>query len=113
MRIEQGQQITVNESQSFKLTCNATASPMPNIYWNTSTLKSNFSLMETSQVIIEPLNKSQPDNRNIFTLYLISQVLHIEHAHIDDNENIFCQAENDVGKATAIIEINVLCKCIR
>ena len=82
------------------------------LYWNTSTLKSNYSLMEISQVILEPSNKlpSPANNHTLSTVYLVSQVLRIERADIDDNANIYCQAENDVGKATATIEINVHCK---
>ena len=75
--------------------------------------------MEISQVLLEPSSSmlsgssgvtgsaSQP---SLLTMYLVSQVLRIERADIDDNENIYCQAENDVGKATATIEINVHCK---
>lgn len=86
---------------------------MCSIYWNTSILKSNYTVNDvTTQVIMEPANKSNgTDSRNLSAVYLVSQMLHIERAHIDDNENIFCQAENDVGKATAIIEINVHCEC--
>lgn len=104
------------EGDTIVLTCNATASPIPSIFWNTSTLKSNYSLMEISQVILEPsLSKvtstALAKNTSLLTtMYLVSQVLRIDRAEIEDNDRIYCQAENDVGKATSSVEIVVHCK---
>ena len=79
--------------------------------------------MEVKQIILEPLSDSKGSltstlrttpkiNGNLSTVYLVSQVLQIDRAHIDDNENITCQAENDVGKATTTVHINVHCESI-
>ena len=43
-------------------------------------------------------------------LYRVSQILHIEQAHVDDNENVVCIAENTVGKVTSTVTVNVHCK---
>jgi len=82
------------------------------IFWNTSSLQSNYSLTEATLVDLEPSEGSNvtSGNRSLSTVYLVSQVLRIDQAHMDDNQFIYCQAENDVGKANVSIEINVHCK---
>ena len=67
--------------------------------------------MEISQVILKPLkNATSGNSASLLTLYQVSQVLRIERADIDDSGNIKCEAENDVGKETAAIQVNVQCK---
>ncbi len=68
--------------------------------------------MEISQVIIEPSSSGKATSTQpLTTMYLVSQVLRIDRAEIEDNDRIYCQAENDVGKATSSVEIVVHCKC--
>lgn len=42
-------------------------------------------------------------------LYKASQMLHIAHVNIDDDENVYCQAENSVGHVTSFVNLHVLC----
>lgn len=43
-------------------------------------------------------------------LFRVIQALRIDKVNIDDNELVYCRAENDVGKASAQLPINILCK---
>lgn len=117
------ERVEVAEGSSFELSCTATGSPIPEIFWNTSMLNSNYTLLQTtrSQVYYNFSNDYDDNIRGSrhtrrlpppeqIPLFRVIQVLRIEKVNIDDNEHVYCRAENDVGKSIAQVPINVLCK---
>ena len=96
--------IAVNESQPIILTCIGEGTPKPKLFWNTSTLNSDYKIMNSESTQLLFVNQtSEP-------VYRVSQILRIEVAQIDDNEEIVCWAENDVGKANDSAVITVYCE---
>lgn len=126
------ERVEVAEGSSFELSCTATGSPIPEIFWNTSMLNSNYTLLQTTRSQVDYNLADDYDDgggggrgsgggrhrRRLLPtpqplpLFRVIQVLRIEKVNIDDNEHVYCRAENDVGKSVAQVPINVLCKFV-
>ncbi|XP_031565647.1 hemicentin-1-like isoform X2 [Actinia tenebrosa] len=82
----QDHQLTINETQTLTLPCNATGYPIPNITWNKT-------------------NGSFPRERYKFD----SQMLNISNVQYEDSGEYVCKASNTVGTASkrAIVVVQV------
>ncbi|XP_027200795.2 BDNF/NT-3 growth factors receptor-like isoform X2 [Dermatophagoides pteronyssinus] len=109
IKIEPNQRIEINENETAILTCLASGLPRPIITWNTTTIDSNYTLMD-----VEIVNDDDDDETTNINgeseskqLLTVKQTLRLDNAHIDDNDHFECLAENSVGKVSEKISINI------
>lgn len=101
----------MNESQSADLICSATGDPPISLYWNTTSLLSNYTVGDLELLGLVPLRDDNSSIDTLDTLYYdrnsTFQVLSIYHAEGSDNGIVSCIAENEVGQevAEAALEI--------
>lgn len=102
----------MNESQSADLICSATGDPPISLYWNTTSLSSNYTVGDLELLGLVPLSDDNSSIDTLDSLYYdrnsTFQVLSISQAEGSDNGFISCIAENEVGQevAEAALEIN-------
>lgn len=102
----------MNESQSADLICSATGDPPISLYWNTTSLSSNYTVGDLELLGLVPFSDANSSIETLDSLYYDSnstfQVLSIYQAEGSDNGIVNCIAENDVGQevAEAALEIN-------
>lgn len=102
-----GYEFITNETAAFDLNCTAMGHPSPIVFWNTTTLASNFTT-ETFESVkrIEncTLLASIPSPCDVTE---VTQKIHITSAHGADNGYLMCVAENIVGKDRDIINLRI------
>ena len=81
-------ELSVNESDSFNVTCKGSGNPLPRVYWNIDDIKSNATVT------------SSDDN--------MTQTLHVTNADIRDNGWISCRAENAASRTKEFVRIMIV-----
>ena len=81
-------ELSVNESDSFNVTCKGSGNPLPRVYWNIDDIKSNATVT------------SSDDN--------MTQTLHVTNADIRDNGWISCRAENAASRTKEVVRIMIV-----
>ncbi|KAF8795493.1 putative uncharacterized transposon-derived like protein [Argiope bruennichi] len=101
--------VIMNESQSADLFCSATGDPPLSLFWNTTALASIHTVEDLEiQGTIDYDNES-PDMFHNFSFNSTKKikVLKIFAAKRDDNVNLYCIAENDVGQEIAQVPLEI------